>query len=101
MDEMWCVAYILLKNKQETTYYKLVSEFKSASKNEGFEFNVSEKAADYETANINAFSSGFNTTIKGCLFHHEQCLLKHIKSLKLYIHYFRELNCSVRFIKII
>ena len=66
MDEMWCVAYILLKNKLETTYYKLVSEFKSASKNEGFEFNVSEIAADYETATINAFSSGFNTTIKDC-----------------------------------
>jgi hypothetical protein len=72
MDEMWCVAYILLKNKQETTYDKLVSEFDSASKNEGFELNVSEIAADYETLAINGtilvepFSNLYTKNNKSC-----------------------------------
>ena len=50
---------------------------------------------DYEKAAITSFEKAYNCEFRGCLFHYTQCLLKHIKACKLFVHYEDQENKTV------
>lgn len=76
--------YCLLPNKSKETYMKLFQLIEDHAAMFGLNFNPEEFSCDFESGLISALREKYKETIiKGCLFHMNQCLFRHLQSLGL------------------
>lgn len=90
MEDMYPVAYICLKDKEETTYVKMLDTMVAEAANLNFTIKPNEVSGDYEAATRNAFKKKFNCKWVGCFFHFTKALLKNIKKFNLYTLYLND-----------
>ena len=83
-NEIVPLAYVLLPDKREETYSRLLGIIKAACTVQGIFFNPEQAMLDFEKAAINAFRQNFpNIRVKLCAFHFSQSLWRKIHNLGL------------------
>ncbi len=94
-NQMFPCAHIILKNKSEESYTTMINELNSNASKHNIQLKPKRICCDYEKAAIASFEKAYSCEFRGCLFHYTQCLLKHIKACKLFVHYKDQENKTV------
>ena len=72
-------AFILLTNKRETTYRRMLAELKEAALGLRLELRPKKVVTDFECAAMNAYEFHFpGVEVSGCYFHFAQSLYKKV-----------------------
>ncbi|CAF0916579.1 unnamed protein product [Brachionus calyciflorus] len=81
MEQMFPCVYVLLKDKKEVTYNKMIICLRDRLFELGFTVSPNKKTSDYELVSINACSRQFGIKLKGCHFQFLQAGRKAIDTL--------------------
>ncbi|CAF0940153.1 unnamed protein product, partial [Brachionus calyciflorus] len=87
MEQMFACVYILLRDKKEITYNKMLICLRDRLLELGFTISPTKITTDFELASINAFSRQFGVKLKGCHFHFLQAVRRAIDTNGLKIEY--------------
>ena len=92
-QHMFPSAYILMTNKTEKSYKRVLHELKTSALLIGFDLHPPIILTDFELAAINAYKFHFpRAEILGCFFHFGQCLYKKLVELGLKVQYSQDAN---------
>ena len=87
-DRKLPLSWVLLKNKTNGIYRRMLQIFKMELQRKNLQLTVTEVVCDFELGFKSAIETDFpQVRLWGCYFHFTKALLKKMKDLRLFIHY--------------